>query len=131
MTSGREHMRKRLYIGVAGAFGASTRLLVGQLLIVSGSFPVATFLVNIVGTFILCYIVERARLGGSLSPLAVTVITTGFLGAFTTFSAVSVETVELLSDGFFGLAGAYVGSSLLGGLAMATLGFSLARRRTL
>ncbi|PID00978.1 CrcB family protein [Sporosarcina sp. P29] len=123
-------MRKRLYIGVAGAFGASTRLLIGQLLIVSGSFPVATFLVNMVGTFVLCYIVERARLGGSLTALAVTVITTGFLGAFTTFSAVSVETVELLRDGFFVLAGVYVGSSLVGGLAMAALGFSFARRRS-
>ena len=128
MKYGREDMRERLYIGVAGAFGASTRLLIGQLLIVSGSFPVATFLVNMVGTLVLCYIVERARLGGSLSPLAVTVITVGFLGAFTTFSAVSVETVELLSDGFFGLAVAYVSSSLIGGLAMAALGFSLARR---
>ncbi|PID02225.1 fluoride efflux transporter CrcB [Sporosarcina sp. P2] len=123
-------MRERLYIGVAGAFGASTRLLIGHLLIVSASFPIATFLVNMMGTFILCYIVERARLLGSLSSLAVTVITSGFLGAFTTFSAVSVETVELLSDGFFGLAVAYVFSSLLGGLAMAALGFSLARRLT-
>ncbi|PID24420.1 CrcB family protein [Sporosarcina sp. P7] len=123
-------MRERLYIGVAGAFGASTRLLIGHLLIVSASFPIATFLVNMMGTFILCYIVERARLLGSLSSLAVTVITSGFLGAFTTFSAVSVETVELLSDGFFGLAVTYVFSSLLGGLAMAALGFSLARRLT-
>ncbi|PIC69132.1 fluoride efflux transporter CrcB [Sporosarcina sp. P16b] len=123
-------MRERMYIGVAGAFGASTRLLIGHLLIVSASFPIATFLVNMMGTFILCYIVERARLLGSLSSLAVTVITSGFLGAFTTFSAVSVETVELLSDGFFGLAVAYVFSSLLGGLAMAALGFSFARRLT-
>lgn len=121
-------MRERLYIGVAGAFGASTRLLVGHLLIVSGSFPVATFLVNMIGTLILCYIVERARLLGSLSSLAVTVITTGFLGAFTTFSAVSIETVELLSDELFVLAVVYVGSSLVGGLAMAAFGFSLARR---
>ncbi|WP_303969427.1 CrcB family protein [Sporosarcina ureae] len=122
--------RERLYIGVAGAIGASTRLLIGQLLIISGSFPVATFTINMIGTLILCYIVERARLVGSLSPLAVTVITTGFLGAFTTFSAVSVETVELLRDGFLVLAGVYVGSSVVGGLAMAALGFFLARRRS-
>ncbi|PIC97376.1 fluoride efflux transporter CrcB [Sporosarcina sp. P26b] len=122
--------RERLYIGVAGAIGASTRLLIGQLLIISGSFPVATFTINMIGTIILCYIVERARLVGSLSPLAVTVITTGFLGAFTTFSAVSVETVELLRDGFHVLAGVYVSSSVVGGLAMAALGFLLARRRS-
>lgn len=123
-------MRERLYIGVAGALGAITRLLIGQVLIVSGAFPVATFSVNMIGTLLLCYMVERARLGGRFSPLAVTVVTVGFLGAFTTFSAVSLETVELVSDGLLGLAGAYVFSSLLGGLAMAALGFSLARRVT-
>lgn len=121
-------MRERLYIGVAGALGAIVRLLIGQVLIVSGAFPVATFSVNMIGTLLLCYIVERARIGGRLSPLAVTVVTVGFLGAFTTFSAVSLETVELLSDGLLELAGVYVFSSLLGGLAMAALGFSLARR---
>ena len=121
-------MRERLYIGVAGALGAIVRLLIGQVLIVSGAFPVATFSVNMIGTLLLCYIVERARLGGRLSPLAVTVVTVGFLGAFTTFSAVSLETVELLSDGLLELAGVYVFSSLIGGLAMAALGFSLARR---
>ncbi len=121
-------MRERLYIGVAGALGAIVRLLIGQVLIVSGAFPVATFSVNMIGTLLLCYIVERARIGGRLSPLAVTVVTVGFLGAFTTFSAVSLETVELLSDGLLELAGVYVFSSLIGGLAMAALGFSLARR---
>ena len=123
-------MRERLYIGVAGALGAIVRLLIGQVLIVSGAFPVATFSVNMIGTLLLCYIVERARIGGRLSPLAVTVVTVGFLGAFTTFSAVSLETIELLSDGLPWLAGTYVVSSLLGGLAMAALGFSLARRVT-
>lgn len=121
-------MRERLYIGVAGSLGAIVRLLIGQVLIVSGTFPVATLTVNMIGTLLLCYMVERARLGGRFSPLAVTVVTVGFLGAFTTFSAVSLETVELLNDGLLGVAGAYVLSSLLGGLAMAALGFSIARR---
>lgn len=121
-------MLERIYIGIAGALGAMSRLLIGRALIVSGTFPIATFCVNMIGTLLLCYLVERARLGGQLSPLAVTVLTVGFLGAFTTFSAVSLETVELVYDGFIGIASAYIMSSLLGGLAMAALGFSLARR---
>ncbi|ARD47381.1 CrcB family protein [Sporosarcina sp. P33] len=121
-------MRERLYIGVAGAFGAVTRLLSGQLLPVSGSFPAATFTVNMLGTFMLCYLTEAARLRGRLSSVAVTVVTTGFLGAFTTFSAVSFETVGLVDDGLLWMAGIYVAVSLLGGLAMAALGFLSARR---
>ncbi|MGE7546467.1 fluoride efflux transporter FluC [Sporosarcina newyorkensis] len=121
-------MRVRLYIGIAGTIGAVTRLLVGQLWIVNGAFPVATFAVNMVGTLLLCILVERARLGGHLSPLAVTVITVGFLGAFTTFSAVSLETIQLLKDGLMVIAGAYVFCSLFGGLTMAAFGFTLARK---
>ncbi|MDV6378057.1 CrcB family protein [Sporosarcina sp. GW1-11] len=121
-------MRERLYIGIAGGIGAMTRLLVGQLLLVSGAFPVATFTVNMVGTMLLCFLVEWARLGRRLTPLAVSVITVGFLGAFTTFSAVSLETIVLVEEGLLGIAIAYVGSSLFGGLAMAALGFSLAKK---
>lgn len=123
-------MRERLYIGLAGAVGAIARLLVGRLLLVDGIFPVATFIVNMTGTFVLCYIVERARLGGHLAPFTVTVMTTGFLGAFTTFSAVSVETVALLNDGHGRLAAVYIFGSMLGGMAMAALGFALARGRS-
>ncbi|PIC64282.1 fluoride efflux transporter CrcB [Sporosarcina sp. P13] len=121
-------MRERLYIGIAGGIGAMARLLVGQLLLVSGTFPMATFTVNMVGTLLLCFLVEWSRLGGRLTSLAVSVITVGFLGAFTTFSAVSLETIVLVDEGLLGIAAAYVGSSLFGGLAMAVLGFSLAKK---
>ncbi|WP_153730896.1 fluoride efflux transporter FluC [Sporosarcina obsidiansis] len=121
-------MRERLYIGIAGACGAMVRLLVGQLFIVSGTFPFATFAVNIVGTLLLCFLVEWARLGGKLQPFVVNVVTVGFLGAFTTFSAVSIETIQLLDEGLIGLAGSYVFGSLLGGLIMAAFGFLLARK---
>lgn len=121
-------MKERLFIGAAGAAGAVARLLVGLLFLAGGGFPFATFTVNMIGTLLLCFLVEWARLGGRLSPIVVTAVTVGFLGAFTTFSAVSLETVKLLEDRLFFLAGTYVLMSLLGGLAMAALGFSLAKR---
>ncbi|WP_301107640.1 CrcB family protein [Sporosarcina sp.] len=123
-------MKERLYIGIAGAAGAVVRLLVGLLFLTSGGFPFATFTVNMIGTLLLCFLVERARLSGRLSPLLVTVVTVGFLGAFTTFSAVSLETIMLLEDRLVLIAGTYVWMSLLGGLAMAALGFSLAKKVT-
>ncbi|AXH99637.1 fluoride efflux transporter CrcB [Sporosarcina sp. PTS2304] len=123
-------MRERLYIGIAGGIGAMARLLVGEMLLMNSAFPIATLTVNMVGTLSLCFLVEWARLGGHLPPLAVTVMTVGFLGAFTTFSAVSLETIQLIENGLYPMAIVYVGSSLFGGFTMAALGFSLAKKVT-
>ncbi|WP_153721760.1 fluoride efflux transporter FluC [Sporosarcina cascadiensis] len=123
-------MKERLFIGAAGAIGAVARLLIGWLFGANDGFPFATFIVNITGTLLLCFLVGRAGLSGSLSPILVSAITVGFFGAFTTFSAVSLETIRLLEDGLLVLAGVYIIMSLLGGLAMAALGFSLAKKVT-
>lgn len=102
------------------------RLFVGQQLLTVGEFPLSTFVVNMLGTFVLCFLLEWARHG--LHPLIVTASTVGFLGAFTTFSAVSLETIVLFEEGLVWLAVAYIGSSLVGGLAMAALGFLVAKK---
>jgi CrcB protein len=56
-----------------------------------------------------------------------TALTVGFLGAYTTYSAFSLETVRLLEDGALGLALANVGASVVFGLGAAWAGISLAR----
>lgn len=53
-------------------------------------------------------------------------ITVGFLGAFTTFSAFSWETVNLLEDGEWTRAAFYVGASVIGGLLGILLGMRVA-----
>jgi CrcB protein len=50
----------------------------------------------------------------------------GFLGAFTTFSTFSVETQTMLRDGRTTAAALYVGMSLVGGVALAALGYTVA-----
>jgi CrcB protein len=54
-------------------------------------------------------------------------ITVGFLGAFTTFSTLSLETYRLLDRGHLGLATAYSVGSLAAGLAAVTLGVAVGR----
>lgn len=117
-------VKRLLLIGTAGAFGAVSRMLVSESM--QGSIA-ATFLVNMAGTFLLCFAAEYARATKRISELAVTVITTGFLGAFTTFSAVSLETVELIENGHFQTAVLYTASSIAGGLLMAALGIAAGR----
>jgi len=91
-----------------------------------GAFPFGTLVVNLVGCFLigiaqtllLNFLVVRAEV-----QLFVSV---GLLGGFTTFSTFSVETVQLVLDGKWGLALMYQFCSLAGGLAAVLLGVSIA-----
>lgn len=118
--------KRTLLIGVAGAFGAAARMLISESM--QGSIA-ATFLINMAGTFLLCFAAEYARVTKRISDLAINVITTGFLGAFTTFSAVSMESVQLIDSGRLQAAALYVAASIACGLLMAALGMSAGRGR--
>lgn len=122
-------MKSLLWIGLAGAAGAITRVLLGQFIHSELGFPMATLMVNIVGTFALCFIVARALRKVSVNRQLYDAVTTGFLGSFTTFSALSMETVLLVENGQLVMAIVYASLSMIGGLATGTLGFYLGDRK--
>lgn len=111
-------MSTLLIVGVGGFFGAIARYLLGGWIndLTRSAFPLGTFVINISGAFILGFFMtlttERFALNPNLRPL----IAIGFLGAYTTFSTFSYETVRLIEDGSFGLALANAGVSLLVGV---------------
>jgi fluoride exporter len=112
-------------IAVAGAAGALSRYGIGTA--VGGrSFPWSTLGINLAGSFALGFVLRVAQLRDW--PQDVTLpIAVGFLGAFTTFSTFSVETFDLLRTDRAAEAAAYVALSVLGGLAAAAAGYSIAR----
>ena len=122
-------MKRVLLIGLAGAMGAITRVLIGEFLIIESGFPVATLIVNIVGTFLLCLIVTGAFRKYNPNKSIDIAVTSGFLGSFTTFSAISLETMLLVEGGQIFMAGLYVGMSIIGGIGAGMLGFYLGRRK--
>ena len=71
-------------------------------------FPYRRLAVNVIGTFLLCFIIAGAFRTLSAHKDVQDIVTTGFLGSFTTFSALSVETVLLVENNQFILAGLYV-----------------------
>ena len=101
-----------------GAFlGANARYWIGVLVarLYTGSFPYATFFINILGClligFVMGALVHRAPW---IRPFAVI----GILGGFTTFSSFGFETLFLVKDGYWLQAFGYVaGSVVLGCLA--------------
>lgn len=111
-------------IAVAGAFGALARY--GLEGFVSrrapGAFPWGTFVVNITGSFALGLLFTLLTERMSVDPWLRSALTIGFLGAYTTFSTLSLETYRLLSDGALGLALANSLGSLGAGLVAVYLG---------
>lgn len=121
-------MRTILAIGAAGALGALARTLLGLLVPFSNGFPVGTFVANIAGTFILCFLVEKTLHWTLVNKTTYDAITVGFLGAFTTFSSFSYETFLLLQTDV-GMGLLYGGGSLAAGLFAGAFGFRLGGRR--
>jgi CrcB protein len=113
--------------------GAAAREAVEQALPTPAhAFPAATFMINVAGAFVLGFLLEavvragddtgwrlRARLIGG----------TGFCGAFTTYSTLAVETVQLGRHGSWSTAAAYLVASVAAGLIAATAGIVVGARR--
>ncbi len=112
---------------LAAAVGAPLRYVVDQAIQHrwSGAFPGGTLTVNVTGSLLLGLLTGLAAHHG-LSPQAVTVLGTGLLGAYTTFSTFSYETVRLLEDGAVVEAALNVTGSLGLALAAAAAGLGLA-----
>lgn len=122
-------MRMILAIGAAGFAGAVARYLVGGWVyrVLPAAFPYGTLAVNVAGSLLLGILFELTTTRASLDPAVRTVVGIGFLGAFTTFSTFSLETVNLLREGSLGLAGLNVALNLVLCLGAAWLGIAAVR----
>ena len=125
--------RVLLAVAVGGAVGGPLRYGLGLALPAAGSgLPRGTLVVNLLGCLLLGVLTEalarRARPGSRTATYARPLLGSGVLGAFTTYSALAVETDLLLASDRAGVAVAYVVMSVLGGLLAALTGTLLARR---
>jgi len=122
-------MRKYILIAIGGMLGAILRYNIKNIQIYNYSelIPINTLLINVSGSFILALILTISyeiyefdadiRLG----------IATGFLGAYTTFSTLCKETVNIMEQGHYYSAIAYIGLTIVLGLAATYFGVVLAR----
>ena len=111
-----------LAICLGGALGTAARYGIGLLAARSfgAAFPWGTLTVNVVGSFLIGAVFAFAV--GRVSDTAVLVMTTGFLGGFTTYSSFNEETLRFATAGNGRMAALYVvttvfvclGSGLLG-----------------
>jgi CrcB protein len=116
-------------VGVGGFFGALTRYLLDRRVTQStgGALPWGTFVINMTASFLVglmfALIVERAALPAQLrAPLMI-----GFLGAYSTFSTLMLESWRLVEDGAWLIAMVNIGGSILVGMIALIAGVLVGR----
>jgi fluoride exporter len=120
-----------LAVGVGAMLGAWARWGVSVWLNpIMPQLPLGTLAVNIAGGYAVGVAVACFNANPSLSPEWRLACITGFLGALTTFSAFSAESVQLMQDGRYGAALAHSAAHLFGSIIATALGFATWRAVT-
>ena len=121
--------RELAAIFVGGAIGALARYGLAEALPHDpGEWPWATFIVNIVGAFLLGYFVTRLQERLPLSAYRRPFLGTGFCGALTTFSTMQLELLRMLDGSHIGLAAGYAAASIVAGFLAVAAATNLVRR---
>ena len=115
------------YVALGGALGALARYGISGWVYdrMGESFPWGTLVVNLVGCLALGLVIRWLQVS-AVSPEVRPFLTIGVLGAFTTFSTFSYETMALLQEGQWLRAGLYMGGSVVLGLIAMVAGMALA-----
>jgi CrcB protein len=118
-----------LFVGVGGFFGAIARYVLDRRItqLTGGTLPWGTFAINISGSFVIgvlfALIVERTAVNSSLrAPLMI-----GFVGAYTTFSTLALESWRMIEDGAWLTAALNLGGSVLVGMVAVVVGVTVGR----
>jgi fluoride exporter len=121
--------RELAAIFAGGAAGALLRVALSRAYPAAAtSWPWATFAINVSGAFVLGYLVTRLQERLPLSTYRRPLAGTGFCGAYTTFSTMQLELLEMLQHHRYGLAGAYAAASLAGGYLAVYAATAIVRR---
>ncbi|PKM96141.1 MAG: fluoride efflux transporter CrcB [Firmicutes bacterium HGW-Firmicutes-1] len=102
-----------VFICIGGALGSVSRYALGKMISekTNTTFPIGTFIINIMGAFLLG-IVSNQRLTQNVTLM----LTDGFLGGFTTFSTFMYEGFNLFQENEKLNAFTYIGGSLILGI---------------
>lgn len=123
-------MTRALLIGLAGALGTLSRYGIGVWAgkALGAGFPYGTFIVNVVGCYLIALVAQLAATTTIISPTMRLTLMTGFMGGLTTYSSFNYETTNLLRERAWATAAANVGVTLAACFVAGMLGLITARR---
>lgn len=119
-------IKNLLLVGIGGGAGSMLRFLFA-VWFKNSSFPLATFLVNMIGCFVIGIVIAVSLRNSSFDANWRLFLATGLCGGFTTFSAFSAEGLQMLQEQRYGIFALYVVGSIVLGLVATWLGFSIAK----
>jgi len=122
-------MQNVLLVFIGSGLGATARYLLSTQIQSSSTgskMPWGILTCNLVGCLLIGIVfgLLKQHHPNWISPLAVT----GFLGGFTTFSSFALDNQKLIQSGNFSVAATYILLSVIGGLALCFLGYTLTNK---
>jgi len=122
-------IKAMLIAGCGGFVGTCGRYLVGRLCACMwhGAFPMGTFLVNIIGCFVIGLLFGMLEKTQLLTPGHSVLLVTGFCGGFTTFSAFADDMWTLVTKGDWTTFGLYLAASVVLGVLLVWAGRAVVR----
>ena len=113
-------------IGLAGALGAVVRYVLARFIAerTGSTFPLGTLLINVTGAFLIAFIFALTA-KKLIAPALQSILATGFLGGYTTFSTMNWEGIQLARRGCNTLSFLYFGSTFVLGIGAGILGLVL------
>lgn len=118
-----------LLVALGGGIGSVFRYLSSVFVnrFFPNHFPYATFIVNIIGCFLIGFLIGYAEKNQLTSPQFKYFLITGFCGGLTTFSTFSLENVELMQNNQMLIMFAYIALSVIVGLFSVWLGLLVSK----
>ena len=116
-------------VAAGGALGASLRYMAAAVThaFMGEGFPYGTMVVNVLGSLLIGYLLVLLPESEESIPLLRLLLITGLLGGFTTYSAFSIETLQLIQDGHLTKAGLNIILTLLLCFVAVWAGFVMGR----
>ncbi len=126
---GSKMIKTIFYVAVGGAVGSVLRYITSIFVAKYwvNSFPLATFLTNILGCFLIGLIIGLLEKNNLTNSDLKWLLITGFCGGFTTFSTFAYENSQLFQNQNAGIAFIYTATSILVGLASVWLGLFMTK----
>lgn len=116
-------------VAIGGAIGSVSRYLIGNFISKNyhGSFPMGTFLINILGCFLMGFFMSALIQKELTDTTWRLFLCVGLLGGFTTYSSFGYEALTMMTQGKTLMAGMYAGCSIVVGLFAAITGMLVAK----
>lgn len=119
-------MKDLLFVGLGGMIGSLIRFSISKINFINSAFPINIFLINILGCFLAgLFFKYSLSVDRNISITINHFLIIGFCGGFTTFSAYSLDSLNLLSEGKFILQAIYLILSSTIGILFCYLGMNI------